>query len=119
MPKSPLRQLVIQREYCIRKGSLNPISSRVCWISSSVGMMPAEVYIFRTGSPGERYVSKNVRKLMPIRTISICSNLEASCFPPNSPPPFLKSGLQARRHFAPSPAHVSDQPTGVMSTVTQ
>ena len=58
-------------------------------MSSSVGMMPAEVYMFRTGSPGERYVSRKVRILMPISTITIWSNREPSCFLPKSLSPLL------------------------------
>ena len=54
---------------------ISAMASRVASISFSEGIIPVLRYIFLTGSPGDIYVSKKVRKLIPIRTISICSNL--------------------------------------------
>ena len=46
---------------------------RAVFSCSSVGEIPAASYMASAGSPGARYVSRNVRKLMMISTTIICS----------------------------------------------
>ena len=89
VPKSPFRQLPSQRKYWVKKGSFRPICSRVSAINCSSGIRPMEIYMSRTGSPGEINVSKNVRKLMPISTISICSSRDVMAFLLNQLSPLM------------------------------
>ncbi len=79
-PKSPFRQLMIQSVYWVKNGLSRPRLWRISSIISVVGMMPLWVKMFRAGSPGDKYVNKKVRKLIPISTIAICSNLDMICF---------------------------------------
>ncbi len=70
---SPVSAPFSQRPYCTRNGLSSPSSARVCASSSGVGTLPHSVSMISAGSPGDRYVSPKVKKLMPNNTINICA----------------------------------------------
>ena len=87
IPKSPLKQELNQFQYWTKNGSFSPIDSLICWITSSLGIIPDAAYMVLTGSPGAKYINVKVIKLMPNRTIIICIILFINCFLLNLFPP--------------------------------